>query len=193
LGATARPTLPALNLVMKPRDATVMEWGDRIGFRRHQTWPPPYNPLRQRPAGYNIWPRHTFDPEVDDATLRRVFRSAILDSYKRGNRILFADEAAGLVADLNLGRELKAIWMRGRSMGTGLWACSQRPVEIPLHAYSQASHLFLAHDPDKRTRDRYGEIGGVDPKLVADLVMRLPKWHFLYLRRDGQRIAIIEP
>jgi hypothetical protein len=33
----------------------------------------------------------------------------------------------------------------------------------------------------------------VDPRQVSDLVMRLPKWHFLYLRRDGQRIAIIEP
>ena len=193
LGATARPGLPAMNLVMKPRDDTVVSWGRTLGFRRHVDWPPPFNPLRRNPSGWNVWPKHTFNPAYDDWVLENVFRRSILDSYKRGQRIIFADEAAGLVNDLNLGRELKAVWMRGRSMGTGMWASSQRPVEIPLHAYSQAAHLFLAYDPDKRTRDRYDEIGGIDPKVVAGAVLKLPKWHFLYLRRDGQRIAVIEP
>lgn len=193
LEVTAKPSLPAVVLVMKPRDETVASWSKRIGLKRSQAWPPLANPFDSRHNGWTVWPRHRFDPEADDAMLHNVFRRAILDSYRRGNRILFADEAAGVSNELDLDRELKTVWMRGRSMDCGLWAASQRPVEIPLHAYSQAHHLFLAHDPDYRTRQRYAEIGGVDPAIVLRDTESLPRWHWLYIRREGQRRVIIAP
>ncbi len=193
LEVTAHPKLPAVVMVMKPRDPTVAGWSRRIGLIRTHGWPAVPNPFEQRRNGWTVWPRHRFDPEADDAMLHTVFRRAILDSYKRGRRILFADEAAGLSGELDLERELKTVWMRGRSMECGLWAASQRPVEIPLHAYSQAHHLFLAHDPDYRTRQRYAEIGGVDPAIVLRDTAELPRWHWLYIRREGQRRVIITP
>jgi hypothetical protein len=194
LDATASRDLPAVVMVMKPRDRTVSAWSKRIGLRRVHGWPPVPNPVMGgRRAGWTVWPAHTFDPDKDDPMLHGVFRAAILDSYKRGQRILFADEAAGLSVELDLDRELKTVWMRGRSMETGLWAASQRPVEIPLLAYSMAHHLFLAADPDYRTRQRYAEIGGIDPEIVHTLTRDLPEHHFLYIRRRGQRRAVILP
>lgn len=193
LAAAARPSRPALILVMKPRDRTATDWSQTLGMRTVRTWPIPRVPFRAPPAGWTVWPRHTFDPEVDDAHLHSVFRAAILDSYKRGSRIIFADEVAGLAAELGLQRELKAVWMRGRSMGTGMWAASQRPVDVPLHAYSQAEHLFLANEPDLRGRQRYDEIGGLDPGLIRDRVARLNEFEFLYIRRTGRRICVVGP
>lgn len=198
LEQTARPNLPALVLVMKPRDATVTALAKRLEARRATTWPPvmrrgPAAWWSPKPRAWTVWPRHTFDPDIDDATLHRVFRDAMRDSYKRGNRIVVADEVAGLATDLGLGRDLTVLWTRGRSMDTGLWAASQRPAFVPLHAYSQAEHLFLHHDPDLRSRKRYSEIGGIDPKLILDVTSDLPKHHFLYLGRSNQRYCVITP
>lgn len=194
LKATATPKLPGVVLVMKPRDKTVADWTKTTGFRRVRSWPPTlsiWNP-REKPPGWVLWPKHTFDPDRDDAILYAEFRRAILDSYKRGNRIVFADEMYGLSHELGLDRECVTIWTRGRSMGTGIWCASQKPTHIPLHAYNQAEHLFLARDPDKRARDRFSEIGGVDPDLLKETVLQLEKHEWLYVRRDGPVMCVVQ-
>jgi DNA helicase HerA-like ATPase len=192
LERSATLRLPAVVLVMKPRDETVQTWTRRVGYRRVRSWPPVASIWQpSRPPGWVVWPKHTFDLDRDDAMLEGQFRRALMDSYKRGNRISFCDETAGLM-DLGLKRELVAVWRRGRSMGNGIWAASQRPVDIPLDAYSQAEHLFLFHDPDKRARERFAEIGGVDPYLVQMANQRLGRHQALYIRRDGPRICVVD-
>jgi hypothetical protein len=198
LQRVARPSLPAVVLVMKPKDETVTALAKTLEARRAYSWPPvmrrgPMGWWSAKPRAYTVWPRHTFDPDVDDANMHGVFRAAIRDSYRRGDRILVADEVAGLAVDLGLGRDLGAVWTRGRSMKCGLWSASQRPAFVPLHAYSQAEHLFLHHDPDLRSRKRYSEIGGVDPKMILAVTADLPKHHYLYLGRTGQRYCVITP
>lgn len=183
---------PAVILVMKPRDPVPGKWGRRLRMRQVRHWPP-VRVLGLRPAGWLLWPRHTFDPERDDARLYVEFRRALLDSYKRGNRIVFGDEVYGLATELGLKRELRTLWTRGASMGTGLWTATQRPREIPLQAYSQAEHVFMAYTPDKMDRDRYSEIGGVDPDIVKWVTARLPKYHWLYVRRTGPAMCVIGP
>lgn len=195
LQRTETPDLPGIVMVIKPRDTTVVEWAGRLRQRTVYEWPPPlrHRVLRDKPPGWVVWPKHTFDPDSDDAHIRRVMRAVMLDSYKRGNRILFADEIAGIENDLGLRKEARTLWTRARSMGTGLWAASQRPVDVSLLAYSQSSHLFLHNDPDERDRKRFAEIGGVNPRLVEEITLRLPKWHYLYIRREGPRMCSIGP
>ena len=194
--ASATPKLPALILVMKPRDDTVVKWSRTMGIKRIYSWPPPWRKVNKylhgEPKGWVLWPSHTFEPEHDDYVLHRQFRKALLDSYKKGNRIVFGDEAYGLVNELGLGKTLVTIWTRGRSMGTGLWVASQKPTHIPLHAYNQAEHLFLFNDPDKRARQRFTEIGGVDPDLVGQIVFDLEQHQCLYIRREGPSMCIID-
>lgn len=196
----ATPSLPALVLVMKPRDETVDAWARSIGARRVGHWPPAVrrSPLTllgwtSPPRAYTVWPRHTFDPDEDDARMAHVFRTALRHSYRKGRRIVVADEVAGLAVDLGLGRDLGAIWKRGRSMKTGLWSASQRPAFVPLDAYSQAEHILLHRDPDVRSRKRYGEIGGVDPKMIMEVTANLPKHHFFYVGRSDQRFCVVKP
>jgi hypothetical protein len=193
LDRTASKELPAIVLVQKPRDPVVKKWLDYLrddrGWIKTENWPP--NPLRKRAAGYIVWPRYTYHPDTDNRKQEDIFRRAILDSYKQGNRILFADETYGLTNRLDLDKELISVWSQGAGMGCGLWAATQRPAYIPLWAYSQAEHVFISADPDKRARMRYAEIGGINPHLVEATVQRLPKYHWLYIRRTGPAVCIV--
>lgn len=193
LETTTSPELPGVVLVLKPEDDTVEEWTKRLEYKTVRNWPPPPRmPFTKHPSGFVVWPRHTFDPTVDDPAHHAVFRRTILDNYKRGNRVIFADELYGLVAELNLKRELITVWSRGRSMGAGLWGATQKPTHVPLWAYNQADHLFLYNEPDKDGRDRFREIGGFDSKIVSDTVMTLGEYECLYICRKGPTMCIIQ-
>jgi hypothetical protein len=197
----ATRNLPALALVIKPEDKVVERLFLKRGMKLKliRSWPPlPPIFKKQTPRGYVLWPRHKFDPEYDDPMLHKEMRKALLAGYAnkighkdtRGN-LLFCDEVWGLV-DLHLTRELITLWTRARAMGCGLWAASQRPALIPLAAYSEPEHLFLHYSPDKRARDRYKEIGGVDPDAVAQITSTMD-WHqFLYIRRSDRYICIVD-
>lgn len=206
--------VPATMLVMKPRDPTPAEWTRRLGYREIPSWPPPGRfPWQEKPPGYTLWPRQTLtDVKKDNAHLADEFRKAMLHAYRFGDQIVFADEVYGVCAELELHRELTALWTRGSGMGAGLWAATQKPSgtqqggSIPTFMYSASTHLFLGKDTDKRNTDRFGEIGGVDPKLVSGLVRALrvhridiegqkPKFisDKLYIDKRGPYMAIIGP
>ena len=184
------PELPAVVLAGKPRDETIGGFQKRNELPIVRAWPPPIvksiwqKAANDKPSGWVLWPKHSFDVERDNFNMALQFKRAIDDSYRRGNRILVADEIAEIQNDLRLKPEVKAVWSRGRSMGTGLWSFTQRPAWIDPLAYNSAEHLFLAYEPDQSNRKRFGEIGGVDPKLVTELVMDLDKFEFLYIRRS---------
>jgi hypothetical protein len=192
LEETATKDVPAIVLVQKHRDPVLANWTNRLqtkGWIKTTTWPP--NPLKRKAPGYIVWPRHSYKPDASNEKLHDVFQRAILDSYRQGNRIIFADETYYLSDRLDLDDELIQVWAQGGGMGCGLWAATQRPAYIPLWGYSAAEHVFLANDPDKRARIRYGEIGGINPRFVEWQVERLPKYHWLYIRRTGPATCIV--
>lgn len=198
----ATPTHPAVILVKKPRDGVIREATKRLHYRVVRTWPPPpvlwpwwpNTPVRSKPPGYVVWPRTRFDDvQADRAAKTAVFRRTLLDGYRKGRRILVIDDAYGVIEILDLREEAIELWTELRAMDAELWTLFQKPSHVPLWAYSQASHLFLFNDPDKRSRDRFAEIGGVDPDLIRDTVMRLGRHQALYIRRDGPRMCIIDP
>jgi hypothetical protein len=192
LDATASERLPAVALVMKPKDDTVKSFSNRAGFRTVRTWPPPRVPWQSRKArGYTVWPRH--DLRNHRWTLdhqERVLGYTLVDCYATGNKIIFADELYSLDNELGLRDELVCIWTKGRSMGAGLWGASQKPSHVPLWAYSQATHMFLSWDPDVRAQVRYGEIGGMDPDLIRSGVEQLDEFEWLYIHRKGRQSSI---
>lgn len=183
---------PPLVLVLKPRDATVAHKIKELKYKVIRQWPPMPSIWNPKPRGYALWPKHTFDPEIDDVRLRHVMRKAVLDSYRKGDRILFADETYGLVNELKLHKDITAVHSRGAGMGLGIWCMTQKPSHIGLWAYSQAEHLFLGYDPDENARKRFSEIGGVDPDIVKYYVARLQKHEWFYIRRGDRSMCIIE-
>lgn len=188
----ASPKLPAMSLVVKPKSPTVDKWRERLGHPLTRQWPPAMRAFRAKPPGWIFWPKHSFDPEKDDVMLEERMRDALREAYKNGKRIVFADETLGL-SDLKLDRMLVALWTRGREMGTGLWAATQKPSHIPLYAYNQATHLFLAYESDERGRQRFSELAGFDKKLITKLVLGLQKWEWLYINQDNRTMCIVLP
>lgn len=191
LGVTATPDVPAVVFASKPKDATTTRWMGKLHYRKTELYPPVSNPFKTKPPGYVVWPRHTFDPDIDDDKQREVFRDSLRHCYKAGNHIVDVDEMLDM-KDLGLEKEERVLWTRGRSMGAGLWAGTQQPFHIPTHAYRQAQHLFIAKDPDKRSRQRFDEIGGFDSGTVAKWVMVLQQYQFIYLRRRDNAVCIVD-
>jgi hypothetical protein len=182
---------PPMMLVMKPRDPVVTKGLKALGYKRVQTWPPP--PVTwKKPPGYAVWPKHTFDPEVDDEIMRPPMRAALIWAYKRGDTVIVADETLGLTDDLKLGSEIRSIHTRGAGMGTGIICATQKPTHIGTWAYNNAAHLFLGYDPDKKNRERFAEIGGVNPDTVKWYVERLAEHQWLYIRRRGRKLCIVD-
>lgn len=182
----ATPGIPAVALVMKPRDPEPARGTRELGFRETGHWPPERWPWQAKPPGHTLWPRQSLtDHGADEALLYNEFSRCLQDCYKHGDRIVFADEIAGLCdipapkGKVPLSRHCSAIWMRGRAMGTGLWAATQRPfgdagtTGIPQHMHSEASHWIIGRDPDPRNRVRTAQISGADPAVIAEAIASL--------------------
>ena len=192
LNVTATVRVPAVVLSMKPRDVTTSRWARRMKLRTVRSWPPPRRlPGQAYPRGWVVWPRHSFDIDMDDAAHKRIYRDVLQESYRHGDRIVVVDEILA-ATDLGLEKIMRAGWTRGRSMGMGLWGGSQKPTHIPTWAYNQAEHLFLFRDPDKRSRDRFDEIGGMDSGQLKVWVNSLRKYQCLYVRRTGPAVCVID-
>jgi hypothetical protein len=203
LDVTTTPKLPAVVLVMKPRDRTVNTSSSRLGYLTVKSWPPPPAPFRSRkPRGYTLWPPHDLQNfAATNLRMYQEFRKAILGIYghqktragrKLSGMILFADELAGLDDELGMELEIKMMYSRGRTMEAGIWGATQRPVDVPRLAYSSAHHLFLAHMPDEGDRRRFGEIGGgVDSKMIEEITLQLPQYWWLYVRRRDRSLCIV--
>lgn len=191
-------------LVMKPNkgprslgkratgDETMAKLTRSLGGRTVRSWPPPPRwPWQREPKFYTFWPKHTMDLDVDEPAHEAAFRGILHDSFEHGDRWVFADEAMGL-AELNLKRELIAIWSRGRSMRCGLLAATQRPAFVPHHMYSEGRHFFLWRMNDSGAYDRIKEIGGsVDPKTVVAIVKNLKHHECLYLYPEHDIRAVL--
>jgi hypothetical protein len=183
---------PPIVLVIKPKDPLVAKKIKAMKYRKVQTWPAIKSPWNPNPKGYALWPKHTFDPDVDDAMHKRIMQTALRHTYKKGNTTIVADETYGLIEDLGLSKDITRIHTRGAAMGTGLWVATQKPTHIGRWAYGQAEHLFVGFDPDQQSRERFGEIGGVDPKLVQREAAKLKKFEWLYFRRSDRVLCVIE-
>jgi hypothetical protein len=197
--------IPTVFYATKPRDDLVADWADGLGYKTIRDWPPPatgrlWRALFNQPVpGWVLWPRHDGDPDIDDAHHHEVFRRAMLATYRDGARrkrarwITVSDEAGSLANDLALRKIQTTVLKKARACKCGSWNGDQRPANLPYECYNCAEHVFIHHDPDKRTRERYDEIGGFDGNVVRDVVRTLEKWSYLYLRRSDRSMCIIGP
>lgn len=200
LRVAASPERQATVFVMKPKDDTVTRYTGALGLETIRDWPPTKAKFKNRifgkkPPGYVLWPRDTGNIDYDEYNQERIFRRAIHDMYntaKKHPNIMFLDETYSLEKELGLTRELVRAWTKGRSLGNGTWAASQRPAFISQWAY-QAQHLFLAFDADKRAQERYAEIGGgFDPDVIKAVLAGLERFQFLYISREERSMCIID-
>ena len=183
---------PAVVLLKKPHDHTTAVQARRLGFKTVRDWPPLSMPWERKPPGWVLHPRTVFDPDIDRPAKQAAFRRALLDSYRRGHRTLLVDDAYGIAELLKLREVMIELWTEYRAMDGELIAAFQKPSHVPQWAFNQAEHLVLFHDPDRRNRIRFSEIGGIDSDLLQDTVMGLKRHQALYVRRDGPAACVVD-
>lgn len=135
-------------------------------------------------------PRQIVRPElagVDRAAIAdqaAVFSDMIYEIWNNGRWSLFADEIRYLTKNLKLGIPMETLWLQGRSLEASVICGTQRPVGIPLEAFSQCMHLFIARTTDEKDLERCAEFVAGDKAVVKYTAARLPKWEFLYVERE---------
>jgi hypothetical protein len=136
-----------------------------------------------------VWPR-SHGPEDDpEARQTDVLGRALRDMFWQGNWCVAAEELLMLSEFLGLRRDLVRIWTQGRSSGVSLIGGTQRPVDIPLYAYSQATHLFMFGDNDEVNLRRLQGIGGMSGEHLRSLVRSLPMHDVLYIGTRGRALV----
>jgi len=170
-------------MAVKPRDPCVSMWGEKLGWKEVADWPPSKKFWENEPPGYLCWPKHelSLDPASITRTnenLKRQCQKVMLEAYKNGNRIVYADELFTVLSELKLKDEVIALLSKGSAMHASIWYALQMPKgiqgeSVPGHAFNSPVHLFLAKDSDKRNRDRFAAIGGVDPEQIYSIVSGL--------------------
>jgi hypothetical protein len=197
----ASPQLPVYVVVSKPTDPVTEKRGKELGYRRVSDWPPktlPREIINGKPSGYLLWPKFG-DMETDVPNAREITYRFLAQTYADGARkkkaIIMLDDTYLKARVLGLDREMTTIHAMAGAMGIGAWTFVQKATgagETTLMAYGAAEHVFLFFEPDENYRKRYGEIGGVDPKLVQSAVMSLTKYQCLYIKRDGRFMCVID-
>jgi hypothetical protein len=66
---------------------------------------------------------------------------------------------------------------------------TQRPSGVPLEMYSQATHVFLFLERERRNLERLGEINSINSGLVRTIVSRLEEHQVLYINTVSGKMA----
>jgi hypothetical protein len=199
---TATPECPAYIAVSKPRDPTTEAEMKRLGYRKVEDWPvePKVGELfNGKPSGYVVWPKFgDMDKDTDRAALvtGRLLRDRYAQGVKGKKGILVCDDTVVKSKLLGLDREMTTHIAMAGAMDLGGWYFVQKPTDsgrAAIWAYGNSEHVFISHDPEKRNRDRYDEIGGFDHNQVAEISRtQLRPFQFLYLKRTGNRMCIVD-
>lgn len=199
---TATPDRPAYVAVSKPEDPVSAAEGKRLGYRRIPDFPPDPK-IREmfregKPSGYLIWPDmrkpETSASNAADVT-RRLINAAYTDGAKRKPSILVLDDTPTKSMILGIDHEMVMVATMGGAMGVTGWYFVQKPTgagKAAIWAYGAAEHVFITRDPDKRNRERYREIGGIDVGRVDQISMTLQPYQFLYLERTHGYMCIVD-
>lgn len=183
------------------RDHVMGEAADNLNLRITEEWPPAWSHKDRKKNGYVVRPKHSLtDIKADSENLREQFRKTMVDSYaSQKDVILVCDETHHVQNEYKLKAELEAPLMRGAPV-CAVWMLVQRGRYITYMAYDASDWVLVYNDPDRSNRQRYAEIGGVDPRLVEEILsgLRTGKGangntisECLCIRRSGPELFIV--
>jgi hypothetical protein len=202
----ATPEMPVYILVSKPTDTATSKAAAKLRYRHIPEFPPPVRVRdlvnQEKPSGYVIWPDMS-DPATASSSAERVSRETINGIYTAAARkktrkmpcILMLDDTVTKSKVLHLDNEIIMILTMSGAMGIGGWTFVQKPTgggSAPIWAYSQSEHLFITRDPDRRNRERLGEIGGFSTRELDEISLSLKPYQFLYLERTHGYKCIVD-
>jgi hypothetical protein len=195
------PEFPAYVAVSKPDDKVSRVEGARLGFRRVETWPVERKVAELwdgKPRGYLIWPK--FGDIDSDADKAAAITGALLrDRYAQGVRgkpaIVVMDDTVVKSKLLHLDRYMTTHLAMAGAMKLGGWYFVQKPTDsgqTSIWAFENSYHKFTSggKGSDRRSRERYDEIGGFDRGQVQAILPTLKPYQFLYTNMAGEMCIV---
>lgn len=172
-------------LGVKNRDPELYGPFERMGYKLEHTFNP--QPPEDAEEALVLFVPRTEKHGVEGRAVKsRRFRQVLNDVYDIGDWTVYADDIQYMADQLRLGPEFEELWILGRSENVTVVASSQEPVNIPVMAYGQATHLFLFQNTDDKRAERMGELAGIHRKMVREVVLGLPQHEFLYLNKNSK-------
>jgi len=176
----------------KPQDDTLRYLRRHAGFKLYKELP--VSIPKGEDARAIVWPKMRTLDRARKRQLAGVVRQTLDRAYTAGGWTIFVDELYFAARTLRLADELSDIWSQGRSNFVSLIGCSQRPRNIPLDAYSAASHVFLWRNSDRYDVKRLSELNGVNTDIIRAIVPKLARHDVLYVStRTGAMVITVAP
>jgi hypothetical protein len=99
--------------------------------------------------------------------------------YEEKEITVWVDELMSISTPHKYPKHMKAIYTRGRSRDVAIWACTQRPMDIPSIAMANSTHFFIF--AMRQETDRKKMVAVTDcPEM-----MESPKGHDFWYYYDG--------
>lgn len=107
--------------------------------------------------------------------------------YMRENTIIWVDELMSISTASFYPKWLRACMTRGRSKNVSVWACTQRPLDIPSIVPSNTTHFICYDLMLEQDRKKMSDITG------APEFRNRPKgkYHFWYFKNKGMNNALL--
>lgn len=92
-----------------------------------------------------------------------LYESVLFDAYHAGNVLIYIDEVYGIApVGTRPGEYLTAVYTRGRELGVGVVAATQRPAWVPLFIFSEADSYILFRLKLEADKRRMAEFMGAE-------------------------------
>jgi hypothetical protein len=121
------------------------------------------------------------DSDATDRLHAAVFKGALARAFWQTGWTVCVDELEYINRDLKITSPVDRILRQGRSSLVSLVSGTQRPRHVTLHAYEQATHLFVWKQSDMGNIVRASELAGVNRAAVLEIVPTLTKHDVLYV------------
>lgn len=112
---------------------------------------------------------------------REVFSRVLHRAFVQTGWCVAIDELEYINRDLKIADEVDRLLRQGRSQGNSMFLATQRPRHVTLHAYEQATHLFMWRMADLGNVIRAAELAGVNRQLVSGVLPTLGEHDVLYV------------
>jgi len=138
-----------------------------------------------------FWPKYKTPSDVHNQAFQ--LWAATQQAFLDGGWTLAVDETSVWV-DRGLKSQLVELWKQARSLKVSLIAGTQRPANVPLEMYDQATHVFFWRDNDERNLKRISGMNGLNARLIRATVSTLEHHQVLYINtRTGAMVRTKAP
>ena len=133
------------------------------------------------------WQRK-LDATEQDKQHAQIFSETLSRAFWQTGWTVVIDELEYINRDLKIVNPVNRLLRQGRSQGNSMLLGTQRPRHVTLHAYEQATHLFIWKQSDASNVERAAELTGLNKREVASLVSGLGHHDVLYVNTiTGER------